>query len=305
MIKMPKVSIIIPTYNRAESLRSAITSVLNQSFQDFEIIIVDDASKDNTGEVVDAFKDTRIKYIRHEVNKKEAGSRNTGLRNSIGDYIAFLDDDDEWLPDKLRLQVDLLDHSAPTVGVVYTGCFQIERESGKTLIQMTPVKKGYIFKDMIQQNRMLGPSTMLLRKECFEKVGAFDENIDFGTDYDMWLRISKHFHFDYVKDPLVRYYVHNERLSSDTKLMIKGAETMIQKHGRLFASDKKSYSRRYLKLGVYYCYAGNLKKGRQAFWMGIKLYPLETRHYFNLCLTLLGGQNFKTLKAIKDRVVTL
>src|SRR5262245_29216969 len=108
---MPKVSVIIPTHNRAEFLRSAITSVLNQTFQDFEIIVVDDASTDNTSEVVTYFGDKRIKYMRNNINKGDAGTRNVGVVNSNCTYIAFLDDDDEWLPNKLQIQIDMLEDS--------------------------------------------------------------------------------------------------------------------------------------------------------------------------------------------------
>src|SRR3989442_437688 len=104
---MSKVSVIIPTYNRAEFLGLALTSVLNQTFQDFEILIIDDNSQDSTQEVVTNFGDERIKYIRHDVNKRVAAARNTGVANSNGEYIAFLDDDDEWFPDKLQIQLDL------------------------------------------------------------------------------------------------------------------------------------------------------------------------------------------------------
>jgi glycosyltransferase involved in cell wall biosynthesis len=120
-LPMPAVSVIIPTYNRAEFLRLAITSVLNQTFQDFEIIVVDDASEDHTHEVVHNFRDKRIKYIHHEVNKRVAAARNTGVLNSSGAYIAFVDDDDEWLPKKLQMQVALLENSPSIVGGVYTG----------------------------------------------------------------------------------------------------------------------------------------------------------------------------------------
>src|SRR5215510_16389067 len=130
---MPAVSVIIPTYNRAEFLRLAITSVLNQTFQDFEIIVVDDASEDHTHEVVSDFSDKRIKYIRHEANKRVSAARNTGVLSASGDYIAFLDDDDEWLPRTLQMQVALLEDSTSIVGGVYTGYVQIDRYTGQVL----------------------------------------------------------------------------------------------------------------------------------------------------------------------------
>lgn len=117
---MPKVSVIIPTYNRARYLHRAIQSVLDQRFPDLEIIVVDDASTDDTAQVIEGFRDPRIRYFRHNTNRREAASRNTGVQNAVGDYIAFLDDDDVWLPDKLAIQVNLLDISSLKIGAVYT-----------------------------------------------------------------------------------------------------------------------------------------------------------------------------------------
>src|SRR5215831_17207605 len=132
-IKMAKVSVIIPTYNRAGFLRTAIISVLNQTFQDFEIIVVDDASTDNTPEVVTHFGDKRIKYIHNDINKGDAGTRNVGVVNSNCTYIAFLDDDDEWLPNKLQMQIDMLEDALIDIAGIYTNILEIDKVSGKIL----------------------------------------------------------------------------------------------------------------------------------------------------------------------------
>ena len=176
---MPKVSVIIPTHNRAESLRSAITSVLNQTYQDFEIIIIDDASKDNTREVIAHFSDTRIKYIYNQLGKGDAGSRNIGIINSSGEYIALLDDDDEWLPEKLEMQTYLLDNGPSEVGGVYTGRIPIEKVSGRILPIYNPKTT-----DLLKEN-CITTSSILIRKKCFEKYGLFDEGMPSCSDYDM------------------------------------------------------------------------------------------------------------------------
>lgn len=296
---MPKVSVVIITYNRSELLRTAIRSVLSQSYQDFELIVVDDASRDNTSEMVQAFDDQKIRYIRHETNKKEAGARNTGVLNSTGEYIAFLDDDDEWLPEKLQRQVHLLDRSPPTVGGIYTGLLRIDGATRKTLLQMVPTKRGNIFLDLLIEN-LITPSTVLLRRECFETVGLFDANIPFGLDWDMWIRISKEFQFEYISEPLVRYYVHDSKLSTNYQLMIEGREAQLKKYAGFFALNSKCQSHHYLDIGIFYCYIGNTIKGREAFIKAMNIYPFEPRHYFNLLLSLLGPRNFKKLKELKD-----
>src|SRR5262245_48882666 len=153
---MPKISVIIPTHDRAHFLPGAIFSVLNQTFQDFEIIVVDDASNDNTSEVVAAFNDERIRLLRHETNKGGSAARNTGILNAQCDYIAFLDDDDEWLPDKLAKQVNILFASPPEVGCVFTGYVMMDRTSGRVIDHWLPTKRGDLSKDLLMNNCVAG-----------------------------------------------------------------------------------------------------------------------------------------------------
>src|SRR5262245_35235747 len=174
---MPKVSVIIPTHNRAHFLRGAIFSVLNQTFQDFEIIIVDDASNDTTSQVVGSFDDKRLRYVRHETNKGGSAARNTGILASKSEYIAFLDDDDEWLPEKLAKQMDVLIGSPPEVGCVYTGYIWVDRVSSRVLSQYSPTKRGNLFHDLLASNCVGGTSSILLKRDCLRKVGLFDESL--------------------------------------------------------------------------------------------------------------------------------
>ncbi|MEO8325327.1 MAG: glycosyltransferase family 2 protein, partial [Nitrospirota bacterium] len=171
---MPRVSVIIPTYRRPDFLRRAIGSVLTQTFEDFELLIVDDASPDNTGQVVKGIADERIRYCRNEINKGGAASRNRGIKEAQSPYIAFLDDDDEWLPQKLALQVELLDQSPPKVGGIYTGYERILRNTGESLGITLPTKRGDLSYELLLSNPLAGTSGLLLRKECFEKAGLFD-----------------------------------------------------------------------------------------------------------------------------------
>ena len=292
---MPKVSVIIPTHNRAEYLRSSITSVLNQTYQDFEIIIVDDGSKDHTHEVVASFTDPRIKYIRHDTGKGDAGARNTGIINSSGDYIGFLDDDDQWLPTKLALQVTVLVNSPPHIGGVYTGHFDISGTDGTITNISYPVRRGDLSRYALIESCFI-TSCVLLKRECFEKVGLFDESIPYCNDRDMWIRIAKAFHFEYIKRPLVKYLIHKYKLSTNFKLAVEGREIILQKYHADFSRHKKAHAERYLTLGELYCYDGNAKKGRKAFLRAISICPFEIRGYYLYCLTLLGANGFKTSK---------
>ena len=146
-------------------------------------------------------------------------------------------------------------------------------------------------------------STVVVRRSVFEKAGLFDEGLASGADYDMWLRISKEFAIEYICEHLVRYTVHDNRISTNFEAQIRGIERQLEKYAPVFACDQKSYSRRYLSLGVFYCYNGDVSKGRTAFVRAIRADPLELRPYFNFLLSLSGPDNFTRFKRFKDRVL--
>jgi glycosyltransferase involved in cell wall biosynthesis len=296
---MPKVSVIIPTHNRAEFLRSAITSVLNQTFQDFEIIVIDDASKDHTREIIANFNDARIKAIHNQVSKGAAGARNIGIMNSNCEYIAFLDDDDEWLPEKLKIQTCLLDNSPQEVGGVCTGCFTIEKASGGVLSEYNPKRN-----DLVKEN-FITTSSILLRRECFKKCGLFDESMPTSSDCDMWIRISKTFSFNIIKSCLIKYHIHENSLTFDYEKKAKGLEILLEKHDDFFKNNPKSYSKRYLHLGILYCYKGEIQKGRKAFRKSMRMNPFEIRSCFNFSLSLLGAESFKKLRRFAGKILVL
>jgi glycosyltransferase involved in cell wall biosynthesis len=298
----PKVSVIILTYNRAHLLCKAIQSVLNQNFQDFEIIIVDDASQDNTTEVVNSFSDKRIRYIRHQANRGEGGSRNSGVKNATGEYIAFLDDDDEWLPEKLSMQVLLLDNSPLKVGAVHTGCVEVDIESGEKLFTKITTMRGYIFQELLHQKDFITVSSILLRRICFEKSGLFDESISYGLDYDMWLRISREFNFECIKTPLVKYGVHKNHLGSNYSLQINGREAILKKYHQDLLSDKKGYSRIYYTLGILCCLNKEPKKGRGFFLCAIHMNVYWIKPYILLCFSLLYSNVFKEIYEINKNI---
>ena len=299
---MPKVSVIIPTCNRAGFLRGAIDSVLSQTFQDFEIVVVDDASTDNTPEIVACFHDERIKFIRHKSRKGAAIARNTGITNSKCDYIAFLDDDDEWFPDKLAKQMAVMLASPLEVALVYTGYYIVDRASGEITGQMIPTKSGDLSEALLIGNCIGGTSCVLVKKDCFKKVGMFDEALPPVEDYDLWIRISRSFHFDYVKEPLLKYNVHPQSISKNLHARSRGLEILLLKHGNS-PQFKRNFSYRYLSLGVDFCYSRDTGQALKSFLKAIKLYPFEFRHYFNLCLSLLGPEIFVKVKEAKTNVL--
>jgi len=154
MVENPTVSVIIPAYNQANFIGKAIESVLRQTYQDFEIIVIDDGSTDNTEEITRGFKDKRVKYIKkYKKNRGISVARNIGIKTARGKYIALLDSDDEWLPEKLDKQINILQSESPEVGVVYSNLCYIDENGNNMNRKLRNSKKaeGYIYEDLLEK----------------------------------------------------------------------------------------------------------------------------------------------------------
>jgi len=198
---MALVSVIIPTHNRALKTLRAVSSVLYQTFCDFEIIVVDDGSSDNTPEVIPEAFGSRITYVRHHRNLGVSAARNTGIRTSTAALIAFIDSDDYWLPEKLALQTDFF-LSNPAGVACQTG--EIWVRNG---LRVNPKKRhlkpgGDIFNHSLKLC-LVSPSAVMLKRSVLDEVGFFDENLPACEDYDLWLRIGCRYHIDLLKQALV------------------------------------------------------------------------------------------------------
>jgi glycosyltransferase involved in cell wall biosynthesis len=300
---MEKVSCIIPTYNRAEFLKAAITSALKQTYKNLEVIVVDDASTDNTADVAAAFNDWRISYLRHSSNRGGSAARNTGILVSASEYIAFLDDDDEWLPEKIETQMKVLRSSSPEVGCVYTGYWDVDRSSGNILGKQIPSKRGDLAKELQLENCIGSTSSVLVRRECLRKAGMFDESLPCSQDYDLWFRLSNVCFFECVQEPLFKYHIHKDKITTNPVARTKGLALMKAKYQRSGRAISASYfGNVYSDLGISYCLAGDTRAGRKAFVEAIRSSPAHVRGYLNLCFSLLGAKNFGRVKQIERRI---
>jgi len=299
--KNPTVSVIIPTYNRAHLVGRAIRSVLNQTYQDFEIIVVDDGSTDNTEEVVKGFNDDRIRYIRHDENRGGAAARNTGIKAAQGEYIAFLDSDDEWLPEKLERQVKAFEKSDSRVGVIYTGSIAVSQNGEATTDYKAPKLRGSILRELLISNQIIGGgSNVMVKRELLKKLGGFDEALPSCQDWDLWLRLASICQFDFVDAPLVRVCVHGNQITT-ANAWPEGLERLLHKHCGLFEGDKKLLSNWQRYLGSKYCQSGNLKRGRYWLLKSISTNPLNLRSYLYLGGSLLGAHLYTRLAMLRKR----
>ena len=215
----PKVSVCIPTYNSEKYLREAIQSVLNQTYTDYELIISDNDSNDNTSEIIQSFKDSRIKYYRNQENIGIGKNFNHCIKKSIGQYITIFHSDDVMLPNNLELKVKILEKNS-SVGLVHSNIYTINDSGaiigGHFAINNLPstslVESGTIVfrKLMIGTNIISAPSVMT-RRNCYERVEYFNSRLRFIVDWEMWLRIALHFDIAYISTPLLKNRVHKNQ----------------------------------------------------------------------------------------------
>ncbi|MGF1606306.1 MAG: glycosyltransferase family 2 protein [Rhodothalassiaceae bacterium] len=202
--RTPAVSVIIPTYDRPQALARAIDSVLGQSFADFELLVIDDGGKAETQALLAHYTDARLAVLRQPGNLGVAAARNRGMRAARGRYLAFLDDDDVWMPDKLARQVALLDQASEQVGLVYTGA-ENALAGGRTS-RFHPTEEGALYSRMLVCNLLHGaPSSALMRRDLVARVGFFDEDLPAIEDYDFWLRLCRVSEIACLPEPLIRY----------------------------------------------------------------------------------------------------
>lgn len=209
------VSIVVATYNLARFLPDAIASILRQSYQNIEIIVIDDGSTDNTQHVIKPFlEDSRVQYY-YQDNQGQASAKNLGIRVSKGTHVAFLDADDVWMPDKLKLQMPLFEKSS-AVGVVYSRV-QYMGESGNELeVADNVLFRGQVSGRLFIEN-FIGFGSCVVKRDCFDRLGIFREYVKMGIDYDLWLRLSSQFEFDFVDRPLLRYRLWGGQMSRNCK----------------------------------------------------------------------------------------
>jgi len=202
----PRVTVIIPTYNREKLILKALDSVFKQTFQDFEILIIDDASTDNTEKVIEELNHPKVKFLKMEKNGGQCIARNFGITQVSGEFVAFLDSDDEWLPEKLERQVELFDKGSDRMGGTYGNSYTTDAIRDETTLIKTNNFRGDIHDKFLRGFCPPTPSMFMVKREALEKVNGFDEDLVTFVDLDLWMRISEHYDFDYVDDPIIIKY---------------------------------------------------------------------------------------------------
>jgi glycosyltransferase involved in cell wall biosynthesis len=259
------ISVILPTRNREELLGRALSSVLWQTYENWECIVVDDSSHDNTYEIVKKLNDKRIRYVKNITGKGASASRNIGINLSNGKFLAFLDSDDEWLPGKLEKQFALLKSLPASYGMIY--CWMDYYDGEKLLYRNRKENRDMIFPDVLTQIMTGGTPTLLLRKDIISETGGFDERMINGADQDFIRRIAQKYLVDYIPEVLVKVYINHSsesRLSDpaikeNNRNFISSLELTLNKFEQIFVKrpDLKAYV--YSTIAYYYALLGEKK----------------------------------------------
>ncbi|MCX8043072.1 MAG: glycosyltransferase [Desulfobacterota bacterium] len=284
----PLVSVVIPTRNRCALVVRAVTSVLMQTHTDLECIVVDDASTDATKEAIMEIRDPRLRYIRHESNRGASASRNQGIIQAQGSYIALLDDDDTWLPEKIEKQLGVFANASENVGLVYCGFNFVAAHSDKIIATAQPTKRGYVYAEMLA-SCILGSPTPLIKKESLLKVGLFDETLPGCQDWDLWIRIAKCYAFDFTPDILARHYVHGNQISANLAAKITARTILLNKHVQDICHFPPILAEHLRRLGVLHMLAGNVTEARRLLKHALTIQPHHIFGFAHLMLSFFPG----------------
>ncbi len=282
-----KVSVVITTYNRCNLVKRALRSVLQQTYRNFEVIVVDDGSTDGTEDKILKFEDEKVKVISHSKNKGSSAARNTGIGNSEGEFVFFLDSDDYWLPHKLEEQINYINESEKEVEIIYSG---VIINDGKDIRTVSPKDTCSEYNALLSKNT-LGQiaSSIGIKKRLLESVDGFDESLPSAVDADLWIRLSRVAKFEYVNNFLaVKDDTAQARLGTDYDSKIKATKIMYDKYKREMGElqKRKRKARMHRIKGQKY-YSNN--KSKLAFveqLIAISKWPFYERSWKELAKTM-------------------
>lgn len=304
---MPKISIIIPAYNRADLLPRTINSVLNQTFKDFELIVIDDGSTDNTKEVVEKFvlQDNRVKYLWQKNSGGAAGPKNNAINYCTGKYIAYLDHDDEWLPSKLEKQYNFFEQSTKkNLGLVSCNVLIVKEKGVEGVHKMS---KYNSIEDLLLRggDYAFSNSSIMIPRAVVDIAGPRDESLKLFEDQDIFIRIAlAGYTFDFVDEVLIKYYIDDTNLSKDFKRAAPDYERFVAKHKKLLEKYPKILAIHYRHLGTMHFLAGETSQARKSFINSIHIDP-SVRNIVTALCALLGRKVYLFLLDLKKRKTLL
>ena len=291
----PKVSVIVTTYNRAHMVTETIDSILDQTFKDFELIVVDNYSADNTEEVVKSYTDERIRYFKHQNNGIIAVNRNYGINQAQSEYIAFCDDDDLWYPEKLEKCLEIFRQNKDIILVCHDENVSYNGKIIRVDICGTYVEPVYY--DLLFSGNRIFTSAVVVRRDTLLRADGFNENPGFFgvEDWDLWMRLATVGKFYFLHEILGQYRIHGSAYSYDVEKRTRHSLNVVEHHFKHLPTDeRRKHERKIKKVKAAILFGGgwgNLRRGeffRAQNWFkeGIQVYPFSFRNYIGLTLAL-------------------
>lgn len=247
---MPAVSVIIPTYDRGETIGRALKSVLSQGFTDLECIIVDGGSNDGTHQTVGSIADNRVNYVYTQSPRSPAIARNLGIDLATGKYIAFLDSDDVWMPTKLSCQIEVIE-GVKELAAVATSFHRVANDYARRIVADPDLSDSETYETLLRRN-FITTSTLLLRRDVLTQLGGFDESLPALEDWELALRIAKDNRIDFIDLPLCVVPVQADSISVNREIQVEALEQILSKYADEYKKHPKSYAHQQYRLAMAY-----------------------------------------------------
>lgn len=266
MVSKPLVSTIIPTYNRPEKLLRAVDSVIDQTYDNIEIIVVNDCPQKDVRDILPS--EDSIRYIHHKKNRGSQIARNNGIKLAEGEYIAFLDDDDAWKSKKIEKQVEKLESLDNTYGMVYCGRDVVK--NNKIIKKYQPEHDENVNNILLKKN-IIPSECPLIRHECFKTVGMFDPDFLSLQDIDLWLRITEKYKTAVISESLaINYIGHEDRITNNLEKQYQGHKQFLHKYKYKLESDPSALAVNQRRLGIYASMTGRKQEGTKNLYNAYK-----------------------------------
>ena len=289
---MDVVSCIITTHKREPKIvERALLSILNQTYRNIEVFVVDDSPsdfeyRDSVREMVESYEERNVTYIPHEKCMGACVARNTALESAKGEYIGFLDDDDEWKPKKIEMLLNGFTNE--NIALVYCSRVLYNDTTGETRVHNPEVHTGMVYDELILKNFIGSTSYPLLKTDCLKEIGGFDPLMQSAQDYDVWLRLARKYEVNYVDEPLIVYYIHEgEQITKNPIKRINGLERICEKNMDYLLKNKYTHWVRINGLLTYYIDAKMYGKAIMGWIKAVSKKPFKIKGnlhcLYNLC----------------------
>ena len=301
----PLVSAIVPAFNAQRYVREAIDSILGQTYANIEVLVVDNASTDDTAREIKSYGE-RVTYLRED-KKGPSAARNRGLKHCRGEFIAFLDADDLWLPDKTERQLQFL-AAHPEYGICYSHYEFIDAD-GKPLERPHRHRplSGWVFEALLKLEVSVGTGTVMIRRECIEKVGDFEEQLMTAEDTNLYIRLAKYYQYGYLSGPVARYRVHPQGLTKTEGVRrgtFQSLDCLVDRYPELHPSGNapmaQGYAIRHLGRAKRRFFGRDYREARHHALKSVRYRPLSLEAWYFLGLSCLPARLIDFVRTLRS-----